>query len=253
MTKEEELLCKRLKDMAYQTYNKGFRTYSDFLNLNEISLLLTRKKEMPDVEMDLYGGYEDAERKMVCFYHDTERESYERTFPIYCVKISPRSEKFCDDLSHRDYLGALLNLGIERYTIGDIIIKDKYGYVFCNETMNSYIIQNLTRIKHTDVRCTQEDDGLINITPQFKEIRGTVASIRLDAILSLAFNGSRSSLSSLITAGKVFINSRLVESVSHNLKEGDVVSVRGYGKFIYQEQQNQTKKGRYFVVLKKYC
>ncbi len=250
MTKEEQLLSKRLKELAFNTFNKGFTTYSDFLNLNELNLLLSIKKELPPVEMDLYGGYEGAERKMVCFYQFTN--DYDRTFPIHCVRVTPRNEKFCDALTHRDYLGALLNLGIERYTIGDIIIKNKEGYVFCNNKMCDYIMQNLTRIKHTDVRCTQDDELMMNVTHDFQEIRGTVASVRLDAVLSLAFQGSRSSLSNLISAGKVFVNSRLIESNSYSLKEGDVVSVRGYGKFIYQEQQNQTKKGRYFVVLKKY-
>ncbi|WP_310603888.1 YlmH family RNA-binding protein [Anaerosporobacter sp.] len=250
MTKEEQLLCKRLKELAFSTFNKGFTTYSDFLNLNELNLLLSMKKELPPVEIDLYGGYEDAERKMVCFYQPMK--DYDRTFPIHCIKIAPRNEKFSDALTHRDFLGALLNLGIERYTIGDIIIKNKEGYVFCNDKMCHYIVENLTRIKHTDVRCTQDDNLMITMTPQFQEIRGTVASVRLDAVLALAFNGSRSSLSNLIPAGKVFVNSRLIESISYTLNEGDVVSVRGYGKFIYQEQQNQTKKGRYFVVLKKY-
>lgn len=250
MTKDDELLCKRLKELAFNTFNKGFTTYSEFLNLNELNLLLSIKKELPPVEMDLYGGYEGAERKMVCFYQFTN--DYDRKFPIHCVRITPHNVKFCDVLTHRDYLGALLNLGIERYTIGDIIIKNKEGYVFCNDKMCNYIIQNLTRIKHTDVRCTQDDDLMMKVAHQFQEIRGTVASVRLDAVLSLAFNGSRSSLSNLITAGKVFVNSRLIESNSYTLKEGDVVSVRGYGKFIYQEQQNQTKKGRYFVVLMKY-
>lgn len=250
MTKEDQLLTKRLKELAFNTFNKGFTTYSDFLNLNELSLLLSIKKELPPVEMDLYGGYEGAERKMVCFYQFTN--DYDRAFPIHCVRITPRNEKFCDALTHRDYLGALLNLGIERYTIGDIIIKNKEGYVFCSSKMCDYIIQNLIRIKHTDVRCTQDDELMMNITHEFQEIRGTVASVRLDAVLSLAFQGSRSSLSNLISAGKVYVNSRLIESNSYSLKEGDVVSVRGYGKFIYQEQQNQTKKGRYFVVLMKY-
>ena len=239
-----------LKELAFNTYNKGFSTYSDFLNLNELNLLLSIKKELPLVELDFYGGYDEAERKMVCFH--TLDEDYDREFPIHCIHITPRNVKFSDTLTHRDYLGALLNLGIERYTIGDIIIKNKESYVFCNNKMCDYIVQNLTRIKHTDVRCTQEEQSILNISPQFQEIRGTVASVRLDAILTLAFNGSRSSLSNLIPAGKVFVNSRLIESNSYTLKEGDVISVRGYGKFIYQEQQNQTKKGRYFVVIMKY-
>lgn len=249
MTKEEQLLCKRMKELALNTYNKGYQTFSDFLNLNEMNLLLVMKKELPPVEIIFNGGYESAERKMVCFSMEQEENI---VFPIHCIRIVPRNVKFSDTLTHRDYLGALINLGIERYTIGDIVIRDKEAYVFSNDKMCDYIVENLCRVKHTDVNCDKVDDSMFTITPKYQEIKGTVASIRLDAVLALAFNGSRSSLSNLIPAGKVFVNSRLIESNSYMLKEGDVVSVRGYGKFIYYEQQNQTKKGRYFIVLKKY-
>lgn len=250
MTKEEQLLCKRFKEYALLSYNKGFNTYTDFLNMNEISLLYNIKHELPTVEVDFYGGYDEAERKIACF-HGNEYE-YTRDFPISCVHIQVKNEKFSDVLTHRDYLGAVLNLGIERFTIGDIVVQDKDAYLFCTDKMSGYIIDNLTKIKHTNVRCTYVESFDQLVEQQYQTIRGTVASIRLDSILSVAFSSSRSSITNVIKEGKVFVNSRLIESTSYVLKEGDIVSARGYGKFIFQEQQNQTKKGRYFIVIKKY-
>jgi RNA-binding protein YlmH len=250
MTKEEQLLCKRLQELAFNTFRKGINTYTEFLNMNEINLYYTIKNDIPSVSVKLFGGYEEAERKMLCFF-DNALE-LEPDFPIDCIHIEPLNAKFSDALTHRDYLGALLNLGIERYTIGDILITNNEGNVYCNSKMGDYILQNLTKIRHTNVKCSRINLDEVNYTPKFQEIRGTVASVRLDTILTLAFQGSRSSLANLIAAGKVYVNSRLIESNSYALKEGDIVSVRGYGKFIYKEQQNQTRKGRYFVVLLKY-
>ncbi len=93
---------------------------------------------------------------------------------------------------------------------------------------------------------------MTEIAPKFEEIRGSVATPRLDSVLALAFHGSRSSLSGLIEGKKVFVNSRLMESNSYLLKDGDIVSVRGYGKFIYNETVGTTKKGRAYISLNKY-
>ncbi len=250
MNREEELFLKRMKELAHQADTRCYTTVSDFLNLNELNLFLNNLREFPNVPYKLWGGYEDADRKRVAFYQDEDNVLNE--FGICIVKISPLNAKFADSLTHRDFLGALVNLGIDRCKLGDILIKDNIGYLFSDETISSYIIDTLTKIKHTSVSCTITEGNSLEVTPSFMEIRGTVSSVRIDAILALAMKSSRSSISSLITGGKVFINSRLVTQNSYTVKENDIISVRGIGKFIFSGITNQTKKGRLYATILRY-
>lgn len=248
--KEEELFCKRLLELAGAAYQKGICTYSDFLNLNEINLFYYMKSELPPIQTDLFGGHPEAERQVICFYN---KDSFSKPeYPIQCIHIKPLNQKFSDVLTHRDFLGALIHLGIDRSKLGDILIKENECYLFSNNRISEFIVDNLVKIKHTNISCDIVNLIEVDYTPKYIEMTGTVASLRLDAILSLAFKSSRSSIIGLIEGGKVFVNSRLILSNSHILKEDDIVSVRGYGKFIYKETYNKTKKGRFLVTLLKY-
>lgn len=251
MTKEEVFL-KRVLDLANMAYRKNIPTNTDFLTLYEQDLFLSSKQNVPPVDYKLNGGTAFSERKMICFLPD--KELYSTFLPIDIIEIFPVQIKFSDELSHRDYLGALMNLGIERSVLGDILIReDKRAYLFCKQNMTEYIIQNLSFVKHTNMTCRRFCGEIEELKPRMEQVKGSVASVRLDSILSVAFQGSRSSLSGLIESKKVFVNSRLVESNSYQLKPGDVVSVRGYGKFIYQDITGTSRKGRNYVSLLKYC
>lgn len=249
-TKEDQLVTKRLAELALSSFHKDLPTYSDFLNLNETNLFHSMKNELPRIKYDLWGGYHSAERRVLCFYNE---DSFQKpAYDISCIEIKPLNHKFSDALTHRDFLGAILNLGIDRSKIGDILIKDNIGYVFCKSHIADFIIDQLYQIKHTPINCQESTLKQEDTTPNFKEIIGTISSVRLDAILSIAFNTSRSSLTGLIKSGKVYVNSKLVESNSYVLKEDDIVSVRGLGKFIYKGVANQSKKGRYYATILKY-
>ncbi|MDO5293078.1 MAG: YlmH/Sll1252 family protein [bacterium] len=250
MNKEEQLVLKRIMDLAYQSDRRGYTTYTDFLNINEQSIFLSNLKELPPVRYEMWGGYEEAERKIIAFsINDTIlTEEYD----IKMLEMKPVNAKFADQLSHRDYLGALMNLGIERCRLGDILIKNNCGYVFTDGVIGEYIASSLTKIKHTTVSCSLKEIEEIDVTPEFQEIHGTIASARLDAIIATVFKASRSSITGLISGGKVFVNSKLIESNSYTLRENDVVSVRGYGKFIFKGINNQTKKGRLSATFLKY-
>lgn len=250
MNKEDELLLKRLKELANQADTRYYTTVSDFLNLNELNLFLNNLKEFPPVPYKLWGGYEDADRKRIAFYQDEDNLPAE--FGITLVKISPLNAKFADSLTHRDFLGALVNLGIDRSKLGDILIKNNCGYLFSDDKISTYIVDTLTKIKHTNVSCEITECSTLDVKPTFMEIKGSVSSLRIDAILALAMKSSRSTVSSLILGGKVFINSRLVLQNSYTVKENDIISVRGYGKFIYSGITNQTKKGRFYVIILRY-
>ena len=121
MTKEEELLKKRFTELADRSYSESRYTFTNFLNLNEQSLFYLTVKENKGIKYTISGGISDAERVMVRFGDEAEL-GYEQQFPIAILSVSPLAVKYSEDLSHRDYLGALMNLGIEREMLGDIII-----------------------------------------------------------------------------------------------------------------------------------
>ena len=253
LDKDEQIFRKRLLEQANTAYARGICIFTDFLNPNEQNIVISLKNELPKIKYFTYGGFSDAERKILCFCgNDTIFEEAEINYPISCIKVEPRNQKFSDSLNHRDFLGAVLNLGLDRAKIGDILISDNEGYLFAHTSISEFITEQLVKVKHTMVTTKLIDQRDFNYKPKFKEIVGTVSSVRLDSILSIAFNTSRSSLTGLIEGGKVNIGGKLVLSNSYTMKENDVVSVRGLGKFIFAGTTYQTRKGRYSVKVKLY-
>lgn len=241
---DDELLRRKLADLSHRAYERGYETFSDFLNQDEISQLLSLKL---DINPILNGGYENSERCIAGFSNDKIWQ-----FPIVCIKISPLQQKFADKLNHRDFLGSLMNLGINRNTLGDIKIEDNIGYLFCLESISGYIIDNLDRIKHTSVKCEIADElpEFINKAPDPSEI--IVSSTRADAVISSVYKLSRNQASVLFSQDKVFVNSRVVNKDSTMLKNGDIISVRGYGKFIFESELRRTKKDRIVIEIRIY-
>ncbi len=255
MTREEELFQRRLLDLADTAWNRGIITYTDFLNLNEQNIYHDTLKQLSFLESRGFGGYACAERQMIAFIPDallTVWGDQRPPYPIACIRITPLNRKFSDALSHRDYLGSLMNLGIDRCKIGDIVLQEEGAFLFCQDKIADYLCGELTRVKHTTVNCRLCDLEELHYEPKLQEIIGTVASVRLDALLSLAFGSSRSGLTGLIEGGKTFVNGRMTTSNGYHLKEGDMISVRGYGRFRYCGVVTATKKGRNLVKIEKY-
>lgn len=250
MTREEQQLEKHFRDLARTAYQRGIAVFSDFLNLNELNIFQNLRGEFSYLETETFGGYELAERQIAVFR--PEAPVFYADYPVKCLKITPLNAKFAEDLNHRDYLGAVLNLGIDRACLGDILVEEDAAYLFCLERMADFIRDNLIRIRHTSVYVEQVEAENFHYEPKYKEVSGTVASVRLDKLLALAFNASRSSLTGLIEGGKVFVNGKLVTSNDYEPKEGDLISVRGMGRFRFRETGGQSKKGREYVILWRY-
>lgn len=252
MNKEELLLQKRLIELSNISYQRDLVTFSDFLNLNELNILHSTPKNMFPSRFETYGGYELAERQMVAFLPDALY--YDYNYPVKVLRIRPAQLKFAEALTHRDYLGALLNLGIERCKIGDLLIMDSECVIFVADSLSAYIANSLTTVRHTTVTISEvphSGEGFSYI-PAFQKLKGTVASVRLDTVLSVAFPLSRSKLTCLIEGGKVFVNGKLITTNSYHLKENDIISVRGMGKLSYMGILSSTKKGRYYITVHKY-
>lgn len=250
MNKEEVMLQKRLIELSNLSYKRDIVTFSDFLNLNELNILHTTPKDFFPSRYETYGGYEPAERQMVAFLPDALYYDYQ--YPISVLRISPANRKFAEELSHRDFLGGILHLGIERSCLGDLLVEDSVCHVFVTDTMADFICEQLTRIRHTVVKTEKIDGESFSFTPRLETVKGTVASVRLDTVLSVAFPLSRSRMTGLVEGGKVFVNGKLITSNGYRLKEGDIISVRGMGKLVYQGVLSETKKGRQYIQVGKY-
>ncbi|MBQ8596734.1 MAG: hypothetical protein IJ409_02985 [Lachnospiraceae bacterium] len=239
----EELLKKRFAELARKCYQNNQYTFTDFLSLADMAGFYEMEQELSYVPYTIWGGSELCERVMVRFGSE-EFLGYEETFPITCLEISPLAQKFADSLSHRDFLGALMNLGIERSTLGDIFIVGNAGYLFCLDKMAAYIIENLTRVKHTTVMCKTVEAPAALAESDKQEAVIQIASKRVDGVIAKVYKLSRSDSLELFRQKKIFINGRLCENNSQLLKEQDKVSVRGYGKFEFAEELNISKKGK---------
>ena len=252
MAIEEDRQKKRFLELADKAYSKNVYTYTGFLNMSEIDLLQRCHKELSYVPYQLFGGYENSDRQMLRFGSE-DLCGYTEEFPVCCIRVRPAAPKFAEELTHRDFLGALLNLGIERNTIGDIIVHEKEAMVYCNTIIAGFITTNLDKVKHTIVKCEEADLEQEETEKRYETISETAASERADIILAKLYRLSRSDALELFRTKKVFINAKLTENNSVNLKKEDVLSVRGYGKFVYDGVQYMNKKGKYVFSVRKYC
>lgn len=241
MDQQGQFFKKRLADLSRRAEDRNIVTFSNFLNMDELNIFHQITKELPS-SFQTYGGYSYAERQMVAFIPDALSYSWE--YPMDAVIISPLHPKFAEKLSHRDVLGALMNLGIKREMIGDILVQDTSITVFCVNAVTGFVIENCSIIRHTPVSCRQAEISDINYEPTFIEKEGIVSSLRLDTILADICKLPRNAAQKLISEGNACINARKIEQNGYNCQTGDVLSVRHYGKFLIGPVGGTTKKGR---------
>lgn len=233
----------RLRELAERSYNNGQFTFTDFMSVAELAVYYENEKELRYAHPELFGGCEPAERRIIRFGNEDDL-GYSQSFPIAALSIKPIAAKFADELNHRDFLGALMNLGIKREMLGDIFVKDKEACVFCRDSIAEFIIENLTRVKHTSVKVELADNTDEITAPDMEDKIIQVASQRADAVISKVYNLSRQEALNLFPAGLVYLNGRSCTENAKQLSAGDIISVRGKGKFEYSEELNLSKKGR---------
>ncbi len=242
----------RMEELAETAYTRGIYTYTDFLSLPEQDLLCrTAKKTFPHVPYTLLGGTEGCERVLARFGSE-ELLGYPPTEdPIVTLSAVPRAPKFAEALTHRDVLGALMNLGIRRECVGDILVDDGYVLFFVLEKIAPYIRETLTRIRHTDITVSEA------VPPPFASVRTEeisvgVVSLRLDAVVAAAFRLSRTESSALFAAGRVFADGRAVADGAATVKAGSLLTVRGMGRVRVGEVSGTSRKGRLWLSLSKF-
>ena len=243
-TDEEKILLSRLFDNYVRSSLKNFNTYSDFYGEEKAQLIENAFSTQQDVKMVSWGGYEGAERVILSFLANEENES----FPITCLEITGRD---IDKLSHRDFLGSLMGLGIKRETVGDILISDKC-HVFVKEEIADYIIYNLTKIGNKGVSVSVFEGEISSGEERCEIISATVESLRLDLIVSRGFNIKRSEAISYISGGRVTAGGRVVTAKDYRVKENEKITLKGKGKLVFLEENGLSKKGKIIVSIKKY-
>lgn len=244
-TSEKELqqLKKRLLELADKSYSRGIYTYTSFLGLSQQQVFYEIEKDLSYAGTAMEGGAPICERKMIRF-GSAENLGYEEEYPIACLEMMPVTPKYADTLTHRDFLGAIMNHGIERDTIGDIFIQNGGGILFCKQSIVSYLLENLTQVKHTNIRCRILDSAVSLRCAEPEEISVTVSSARIDSVIAKIYHMSRSQSLELFSAGKIFVNGIITENSSYQLKKDDAVTVRGYGRFLYYGCTGETRKGK---------
>lgn len=238
---EATYISKRFIDLSKQANRKGIVTFSDFISMSEQSILQQNKDKL-ESEYQMSGGYEYAERQMVAFIPDAL--FYEWDYPMECIRIRPAYPKFAEKLTHRDVLGALMSLGIERSKLGDLIVNEAAMFFFAKEEIVPYILEQLTSIRHTIVTLEVSEERQIDYQPRFEEKEAIVTSIRLDAVIAAICNISRSASLRMIQEGKVFVNGAESLHNTYYCKQGDLLSIRGFGKVRFGDTLGVTKKDR---------
>lgn len=199
-----------------------------------------------------FGGYEDAERKMLVYLPEYLEVSslFEDDAPIVCLRASFYEE---DALSHRDFLGALMGAGITRETVGDICVGKGYCDFFVTAEIAPYIQQNFLSTGRTKLHLTRIplQDAKIP-EPEVKEVKDTVASLRLDSVISSGFRIGRSLAVQYVSAGKAAIDGLPCEKPDKTVDEGSKISVRGLGKIKLASVNGKTKKDRISVIIHRY-
>lgn len=239
MNEDEKEWRNRFSELARRAYERGRYAFTDFLSFAEIQYLHAAEKEVGYAGITLWGGFDGAERQVARFGSC----DYEEEFPVAVLKISPLHVKFAENLTHRDYLGALVNLGIERSTLGDIRATENGAYLYCLERIAPFIEENLKRVRHTDVSCERTEGEGFEAKEKSSELL-FVSSLRADCAVAAVFHLSRTDAAAYFEAERVFINGRSCTRASRELEAGDAVTVRSKGRFVFAEIVGETKKGR---------
>ena len=242
--KKQDVLISHLQDLSERAEKTGC-TVSAFLALAEITDSIKSIKTS-GVRYELDGGYEGAERIRVVFVNADWGE-YDRADLFGVLRVHWREQ---DVIGHRDILGTLMSLGIERKVIGDIIVSESEAFVICLPEMVDYIIDNVTKIRNVGVTVENASLGEITVkTEDFTVKSTTVASKRLDVVTGAGFNMSRTKVTELITAGLVSINHVPCLQPEKPVDAGAIISVKGFGRVKVVNYGNLTRKGRIIIEL----
>ena len=247
---EDRMLLAKVWDKINAGIRKNIPINTCFLSPRELEMT---RYLFGDLEgLHAFGGYCDAERKMLIYLPEYMDESalLGEDSPLICLRAVFYQG---DSPTHRDFLGALMGAGIGRETVGDICVGKGSCDFFVTEEIAPYLLQNLTGAGRTKMRLSRIPFSDISVPePEIKEIRDTVASLRLDGVIASGFRIGRSLAAQYITAGKAALDGLPCEKPDKTVTEGSKISLRGLGKIKLHAVNGQTKKGRVSIIIHRY-
>lgn len=236
---EKVMEMRKLLDKIDIVLNNHTIESTDFLDPYERYLAKSILNRIDGIKY-LEHGVRDGERQIIVIFPDYYYEDNIET-NIDTLEIRGDLEK----INHKDYLGALLNLGIKRSKIGDILVNEEGAYVVVKNEVSNFVIFNLEKVSNKNVVVKEVNvEEIVFPEPLFKEIKVFLSSLRLDVIISAAYNLSRQESMNIIKSGNVKVNWEPIDKPSKELEEGDVISTRGYGRCILHSIEGISKKGR---------
>ena len=245
----QELFCAHIEDLCGFVRQRTVPRFTDFLDEAAQSaaqnLLRTHGQGCQHL---WYGGYPQASRRLLGIFPKAQEPSAE-AFPIAALRTQiPKGFT----LTHRDFLGAALALGIKREVVGDILITGEFAVLFVLPQAGSLICQELQRVGRVGVRFEETDAKDICYTQRFEEVQQSVASLRLDAVVAALAGCARSEAAGKITQGLVSVDGFIEEKCTRQLSGKEHISVRGVGKFIVSADGRVTRKGRQLIQIKRF-
>lgn len=248
LNEEERYLSAHISDLAELSQKSGVPRFSRFLNERERSVAAAAARTN-NANPIFYGGYDGAARTLCGFFEGTYAEELpkEELFPLCAVTFSFRKS---EALSHRDFLGAILAAGLERSAVGDILVAEDHAVAFCTESAKQ-LLMDIVKIGKVGVGTAEGIKGELP-RPQFEALDRTVSSLRLDCIVGACANISRERSASLVKSGQVSSDFSVCLNVSASVREGEIISIRGFGRFRVSKIVGETKKGRIRVVIEKF-
>ena len=253
---EERILISIVLDKIEFCKSRNKIELTDFLNLHEQDVTDKFLKKIKFSNYYFFGGAGEAERKILIIYpekitEEMARKNHSKMISVIKIKLPIRLD---EEYDHRRYLGAIMKLGVEREKIGDISVKSRGAEIIVKKETQKYLMQSLgslTRFASAEIEAMEIED-LKEIETQKIEITEIVASLRLDNIVASLARTSRSKANELLEQERVFLNFQNETKSSKQVKIGDVITIRGKGKFIFKEISGNTRKGRYVIKVEKY-
>lgn len=235
--KEDRMLIGNILDKYKKYSTTGINTYSNFLNMEKLNIV-TKYLDNKRIKYNIYKPYDFLEKSIIVF------GDYLDYVTFYKAEVS-------DKINHSNILGTLFSLGLEDDMIGDIFVEDGYFYYTNLTRMNNFLENSLTMIKHEPIKLKKVDE-IVLLKEHFQKNSILVSSMRLDNILSKIINKSRRIINEMIEDKQILLNYNEIKSSSINLVEGDILSIRKYGKYKIGNIDGITKKNNLVLNVIKY-
>lgn len=253
-----ELELNHINDKFQQCLQMQAPSFTDFMDLGIRKRYRADKQSTKDVLVIEYTAFNDDERRIIGFFPMSYKEfmnddQFQESFPVQCLKIEINDFN-TSKVTHRDVLGSILGLGLDRKLFGDIIVKNDCAYIVCHERIVPVIMNELIQIKRSSVNviCMTSNEEYVDLVPQSEQIKTTVVSLRIDVILKGILNLSRTRCNELIEQGNVKLNQIEVTKNHKNIESGDILSVAKYGKYKIGSIGSENKKNRFPIIVDRY-